>query len=72
MLSVKQGNIKYHFFLVFGMTQPAIELWFPGPLNQYNYLVSNQILDVIPIVDGRLQNHCFPMSTHKRITLALV
>ena len=32
MLSVKQGGIKYHFFLVFGMTQPGIELWSLRPL----------------------------------------
>ena len=25
MLSVKQGSIKYHFFLVFGLTRPGIE-----------------------------------------------
>ena len=30
MLSVKQGGIKYHF-LVFGVTQPVIEPWSPGP-----------------------------------------
>ena len=29
--SVKQGCIKYHF-LVFGMTRPGFEPWFPGPL----------------------------------------
>ena len=32
MLSVKQGGIKYHFFLVFGMTRLGIEPWSPGPL----------------------------------------
>ena len=31
MLSVKQGGIKYHFW-VFGMTRPGIELRSPGPL----------------------------------------
>ena len=31
MLSVKQGGIKYHFW-VFGMTRPGIEPRFPGPL----------------------------------------
>ena len=31
MLSVQQGNIKYHFW-VFGMTWPCIEPRFPGPL----------------------------------------
>ena len=30
-LSVKQGSIKYHFW-VFGMTHPRIESWSPGPL----------------------------------------
>ena len=32
MLSVKQGGIKYLFFLVFGMTRPGIEPRTPGPL----------------------------------------
>ena len=32
MLSVKQGGIKYHFFLVFGMTRPEIEPRSPKPL----------------------------------------
>ena len=32
MLRVKQGGIKYHFLKVFGMTQPGIEPWSPGPL----------------------------------------
>ena len=32
MLSVKQGAIKYHFFLVFGMTQPGIESQSPRSL----------------------------------------
>ena len=31
MLRIKQGGIKYHF-LVFGMTPPGNEPWFPGPL----------------------------------------
>ena len=31
MLSVKQGGIKYHFW-VFDMTRPAIELQSPEPL----------------------------------------
>ena len=31
MLSVKQGGIKYHFW-VFRMTRPGIETWSPGPL----------------------------------------
>ena len=31
MLSVKQGGIKYHFW-VFGMTRPGIERRSPGPL----------------------------------------
>ena len=31
MLSVKQGGIKYHFW-VFGMTRPGIEPLSPGPL----------------------------------------
>ena len=31
MLSVKQGSIKYHFW-VFGMTRPGIEPRSPGPL----------------------------------------
>ena len=30
MLTVKQGGIKYHFFWVFGMTQPGIERQSPG------------------------------------------
>ena len=30
MLSVKQGGIKYYFW-VFGMTRPGIEPWSPGP-----------------------------------------
>ena len=32
MPSVKQGGIKYHFFKVFGMTQPGIEPWSLWPL----------------------------------------
>ena len=32
MLSVKQGGIKYLFFLVFGMTRPGIEPRSPRPL----------------------------------------
>ena len=32
MLNVKQGGIKYHFFLVFGMFQPGIEPRSLGPL----------------------------------------
>ena len=32
MLSVKQGDIKYHFLKVFGMTRPGIETQSPGPL----------------------------------------
>ena len=31
ILSVKQGDIEYHFW-VFGMIQPGIELRSPGPL----------------------------------------
>ena len=31
MLSVKQGGIKYHFW-VLDMTRPGIEYWSPGPL----------------------------------------
>ena len=31
MLSVKQSDIKYHFW-VFGMTRPGIEPQFVGPL----------------------------------------
>ena len=31
MLSVKQGGIKYYFW-VFGMTRPGIEPISPGPL----------------------------------------
>ena len=31
MLSVKQGGIKYHFW-VFGMTRPGTEPWSPEPL----------------------------------------
>ena len=32
MLSVKLSGIKYHFFLVFGMTRPGIESRSLGPL----------------------------------------
>ena len=32
MLSVKQEGTEYHFFLVFGMTQPGTEPRFPKPL----------------------------------------
>ena len=32
MLSIKQGGIRFHFFLVFGMTQPGIEPQSPEPL----------------------------------------
>ena len=32
MLNVKLGGIKYHFFLVFCMTQPEIEFYSSGPL----------------------------------------
>ena len=32
MLSVKQGGIKYNFLKIFGMIQPEIESWPPGPL----------------------------------------
>ena len=32
MLSVKQGGIKYYFFLVFGMTRSGIEPQSSGPL----------------------------------------
>ena len=31
MLSVKRGGIKYHFFLVFGMTWAGIEHRSPWP-----------------------------------------
>ena len=31
MLKVKQGGIKYYFW-VFGMTPPGIEFWSPRPL----------------------------------------
>ena len=31
MLSIKQGGIKYHFW-VFGITRPEIEPLSPGPL----------------------------------------
>ena len=31
MVNVKQGGIKYHFW-VFGMTRPGIEPRSPGPL----------------------------------------
>ena len=34
MLSVKQGGIKYHFW-VFGMTWPGIERRCPGPLRLF-------------------------------------
>ena len=37
MLSVKQGKIKYHFFLVFSMTQPRIETLSSGPLANTNH-----------------------------------
>ena len=33
MQIVKQGGIKYHFFLEFGMTWPGIEPRSPGPLS---------------------------------------
>ena len=32
ILSVKQGDIKYHFLNVFGMIRPGIEPRSPGPL----------------------------------------
>ena len=40
MLSVKQGDIKYHFFLVFGMHRPGIEPRSPGPLTNALFLRS--------------------------------
>ena len=43
MLSVKQGGIKYHFW-VFGMTRPGIEPRSPGPLSNTltSVLISNE------------------------------
>ena len=38
MLSVKQGDIKYHFW-IFGMTRPGID-WDPGLLNHWWTLYS--------------------------------
>ena len=32
MLSIKQGDMKYHFFLIFGMSQSGIEPQSPGLL----------------------------------------
>ena len=38
MLSVKQGGIKYHFW-VFGMIRPVIEPRSPGPLAKHSTLL---------------------------------
>ena len=43
MLSVKQGGIKYHFW-VFGMTQPGIEPWSPRPLAGDWYSIPGQVI----------------------------
>ena len=42
MLSVKQGDIKYHFW-VFGMTRPRIEPRSPGPLANTLLIRPNQL-----------------------------
>ena len=48
MLSVKQGGIKYHFW-VFVMTRPVIEPRYPGPLaniltimHMFKEIIANQ------------------------------
>ena len=51
MLSIKQCNIKYHFW-VFGMTWPGIEPRFPGPLVN--------TLTIIPITQLILLYICLP------------
>ena len=45
MLSVKQGNIKYNFW-VFGMTQPGIEPTSPSPLNEHSNHYANIRLSI--------------------------
>ena len=47
MLSVKQGGIKYHFW-VFGMTRPGIEPRSPGPLA--NTLTARPMSGIIIII----------------------
>ena len=49
MLSVKQGEIKKHFFLVFGMTRPGIKPLSPGPLA--NTLLIRPGLETFNLID---------------------
>ena len=43
MLSVKQGGIKYYFW-VFGITRPGTEPWSPGPLASVPNITETQNL----------------------------
>ena len=45
MLSVKQGGIKYHFW-VFGMTRPGIEPRSPGPLANTLTAIINVVKEI--------------------------
>ena len=49
MLSVKQGSIKYHFW-IFGITWPGIELHSTGPL--LNTVTKRQLHDKIAIYES--------------------
>ena len=55
MLSVKQGGIKYHFW-VFGMTRLGIEPRFPRPLANTNTLVKYFIKSKNVIKDQNFEN----------------
>ena len=56
MLSVKQGAIKYHFW-VFGMTQPGIEPQSPGPIYE-------QIIDKLNYLLHRNNRSNLTLQTH--------
>ena len=54
MLSVKQGGIKYHFFLIFGMTRPRIKPQSPRPLT------NTQLIR--PTIKWLFAHYVFPLS----------
>ena len=73
MLSVKQGGIKYHFW-VFGMTRPGIEPRSPGPLANTltATILKSGTKKLIIIISRVISIHMGPMYTETPYTNSIV
>ena len=64
VMSAKQGGIKYHFFLVFGITRPGIEPRSPGPLANTLLIRPRQFFVMLYSVGGLTRKRYFQRVIH--------